>query len=86
MQCHITCKSSVIQRLSLLHFPPALMRLPKMKNMYGTGIKATLINANMLMPQPTPRLCNSGVMKSGNAAAKTLRKNVFAATADAEKR
>jgi hypothetical protein len=65
-------------------YPLALILFPYTKNRYGIGINTTAKNANMLIPQPIPRLCNIGVVNKGKLAAKILRKNVFAATALAE--
>lgn len=51
--------------------------------MKGTGIATAATAPIMLIAGPTPRFLNMGPAASGSPAAIRLRKNVFAAVADA---
>lgn len=56
---------------------------PYFMNRNGTGMATVAIAPNIDTAGPTPRVWNIGFAASGNPAAITLLKNVFAATADA---
>lgn len=65
----------------LTPFPLRRILLPQVKKRNGTGISSTLIHANTMVPQFTPRPEYIRSTNSGNAPAAMERRKVFAASA-----
>ena len=75
-----------LQPMFELYFPIALIFGPKNQNTKGIGIFSTAKIPNTLVAHPFPKRRYIGGTTSGNAAARTLRTNVFAAMALAPQR